>query len=126
MFPEELIKQGLSEEVLFSTLSEIQAGNPSYFWELNGIPSIGFYRTLHTYLKRQLRITKVLIGKFYATIDCNFREKGSRPDNSHRFVEHIAVSKRQSNEPMVYNIQEIKSQLNTCREQINELHAEYA
>ena len=54
-------------------------------------------------------------------------EKGSRPDNIYRFVEHIVVSKRQSDEPMVYNIQviqQIKSQLNKCSEQINELHAE--
>ena len=124
MFPEELTEQGLSEEVLFSILSEVQTGSPSHFWELNGIPSIGFYRALHT---RHLRITKVLIGRFYATIDCNFQEKGSRPDNIYRFVEQIVASKRQSDEPMVYNIRvirQIKLQLNKCSEQINELHAE--
>lgn len=127
MFPKELIEQGLSEKVLFSSLNEVQTGSQSHLWELNGIPSIGFYRALHTYLKRQLRSTKVLIGRFYATIDRNFREKGSRPDNIYRFVERIVASKRQSDEPMVYNIQvikEIKSQLKKCSEQIDELHAE--
>ena len=77
MFPEELIKGGLSEEILFSTLSdiELQVGSSSYFWELNGIPSIGFYRRLHTYLKSLQNISKVLIGKYYVTIDRNFQEK---------------------------------------------------
>ena len=127
MFPEELIEQGLSEEVFFSILSQVQTGKPSHVWKLNGIPSIGFYRALHTYLRKHQKITKVLIGKFYATIDCNFQEKGSRPDNIYRFVEHITTSKRQSDEPMVYNIQlirEVKSQLKKCSEQIKELHAE--
>ena len=114
VFPEELIEQGLSEEVLYSTLSNIQlqVGSSSHFWKLNGIPSIGFYRTLHTYLKRQPNITKMLIGKFYTTIDCNFQEKGSRPDNIYRFVENIAASKRHSYEPMVYNMPVINNMLN--------------
>ena len=84
MFPKELIEQGLSEEVLFSTLFKVQDGNSS----------IGFYRALHIYLSRHLKITKVIIGRFYTTIDCNFREKGSRPDNICRFVEQIIASKR--------------------------------
>ena len=83
-------------EDLLSTLGEVQTGSPSHFWELNGIPSIGFYRALHTYLREQVRSTKVLIGRFYATIDSNFREKGSRPDNIYRFVECVVASKRRS------------------------------
>ena len=69
----------------------------------------------------------MLIGKFYATIDHNFQEKGSSPHNIYRFVETIAVSKRHSDEPMVCNIpviKDIKLQLKECSEQINELHAE--
>jgi len=128
MFPEELIERRVSEKVLFSTLSNLQTGRSSHFWEVNGISSVGFYRALHTYLRKHLRISKVLIGRLYVTIDCNFQEKGSRPDNIYRFVEQIIASKRQSGEPMVYNIQvikEIKSQLKECTEQINELHTEY-
>ena len=110
---------------LFSVKYKLEV-HASQFWELNGIPSIGFYRALHTYLRRHLRITnfKVLIGRFYAIIDCNFHEKGSKPDNIYRFVEQIVASKRQLDQPMVYNIQviqQIKSQLNKCSEQINEL-----
>lgn len=115
MFPEELIEQGLSEEVLFSTLSNLQTRSSSHFWEFIGIPSVGFYRALHTYLRRHLRISKVLIGRFYVTIDCNFQEKGGRPDNICRFVEQIIASKRQSGEPMVYNIQVIKKIKSTKR-----------
>ena len=46
-FPEELLEQGLSEDVITLTLSEVQAGDTSYSWQLNAIPSIGFYRALH-------------------------------------------------------------------------------
>ena len=127
MFPEELFEQGLSEEVLFSIVTEIQIGNPSHIWELSNVPRIGFYRTLHTYLRKHLKLTKEVIGKFYATIDRSLREKGSRPDNICQYVEQIIASKKQSDELMVYNIQlmkEMKSQLKKCSEQINELHAE--
>ena len=127
MFPEELFEQGLSKEVLFSILTEVQIGKPSHIWELNDVPTIGFYRTLHTYLWKHLKLTKVVIGKFYATIDRRLREKGSRPDNTYRYIEQIIASKKQSGEPMVYNIQvmkEMKSQLKKCSEQISELQAE--
>ena len=77
VFPEELIKEGLSEEILLSTLSDIQlqVGSSSHFWDLNGIPHIGFYRRLHTYLESQQNIIKVLIGKFYARLTVTFKER---------------------------------------------------
>ena len=80
--------------LIYTTLSKVQAGNPTHFWELNSIPNIGFYRILHTYFKRQLKSsTKVMIGRFYAAIDGNLREKGSRPDNIYHFVKHVVASK---------------------------------
>lgn len=126
-FPEELHEQGLSEEVITLTLSEVQVGDTSYSWQLNAIPTIGFYRALHTYLKKQPRITKVLIGRFYCTMDSNLQEKGSRPDNVYRYIDNIACSKRQSDEPMVYNIQgmnKMSSQLKKCSEKLEELNTE--
>jgi len=130
VFPEELAKQGLTEELLLSTIYEVKSGHGnSNLWELHTIPSIGFYRILHSYLKRQPTIPKVLIGRFYAAIDCNFQGKGARPDNLYRFVECITTSKRQSDEPMVYETQVMKAvklQLSKCHEQIDELHAECA
>ena len=69
----------------------------------------------------------VLIGRFYAAIDSNFQGKGARPDYLYRYVERITTSKRQSDEPMVYETQVMKAvklQLSKCHEQIDELHAE--
>lgn len=97
-FPQDVLEQGLSQEVLFSTTKQIQAGNfnASCLWRLSGTPTIGFYRKLHTYLKHQPQLTKVIIGRLYCVIDGNFEEKGSRPDNFYRFVDNIVSSERQS------------------------------
>ena len=73
-------------------------------WKLCGTPTVGFYRKLHIYLKRQPNLSKVLIGKLYSVIDRSFQEKGSRPDNIYRFVDNIVSSNRLSDDPMLYNI----------------------
>ena len=127
VFPSELIEQGLCQEVLSSTLELLQAGSVDCSWNLCGTPTIGFYRKLHTYLKRQPKLSKVLIGRLYSIIDCNFQEKGSRPDNVYRFVDNIVSSKRDSDDPMLYNIPVVKStssMLKKCSQQIEELNAE--
>ena len=103
------------------------SGDASLSWKLNIPPTIGFYRALHTYLKKQPGITKALIGRFYIAVDCNVREKGSRPDNVYRYVENITSSTRHSDQPMVYCIQGIKemgSQLKKCSEKLETLNAE--
>ena len=82
MFPPELIEQGLCQEVLSSTLEQVRAGSMDHSWKVCGTTTIGFYRKLHTYLKQQPKLSKVLIGRLYSVIDCNFQEKGSRPDNT--------------------------------------------
>ena len=64
-------------------------------WIIHGncdTPTIGFYRKLHTYIKRQPNLSKVLIGRLYSVIDSNFQEKGSKPDNIYRFVDSIDTS----------------------------------
>ena len=127
MFPPELIEQGLCQEVLSSTLEQVRAGSVDHSWKVCSTPTIGFYRKLHTYLKQQPKLSKVLIGRLYSVIDCNFQEKGSRPDNTYRFVDNIVSSKRQSNDPMLYNIPVVKSTssvLKKCSQQIEELNAE--
>ena len=70
-------------------------------WTLCDTPTIGFDRRLHTYLKQQPNLSKVLIGKLYSTIDSNFQEKASRADNTFRFVENVVKSTRQSSDPMI-------------------------
>ena len=127
MFPPELREQGLCQEVLSSTLELVRAGNVDHSWKLCDTPTIGFYRKLHTYLKRQPNLSKVLIGRLYSVIDSNFQEKGSRPDNIYRFVDSIVSSKRQSDDPMLYNIPVVRStnsMLKKCSQQIEELNAE--
>ena len=127
MFPPELADEGLSKEVLFSTLEQVKAGCTDHSWKLHSTPAIGFYRHLHTYLKHQQDLSKVLIGRLYFAIDCNFQEKGSRPDNTYRFVENIVASERQSDSPMLYNIPVIRStssMLRQCSQQIQELNVE--
>ncbi len=127
VFPLELREQGLSQEVLFSTLELVRAGNVDHAWKLCGTPTIGFYRKLHTYLKRHPKLSKVLIGRLYSVIDRNFQEKGSRPDNIFSFVDSIMSSKRPSDDPMLYNIPVVKStssMLKKCSQQIEELNTE--
>ena len=88
------------------------------------IPTIGFYRALHHYLKQQFKAT----GKFYCGIDSNLKEKGSRPDNIYRFVERVISSRRHSEELMLYNTQPTKSMsihLKKCSEQLEILNLEY-
>ena len=97
-------------------------------WKLCRMPSIGFYRKLHTYFK-QKKLSKGLIGKLYSVIDFNFKE-GRRLDNIYRFVDNIASSKRQSSDPMVYNsipvANKSSSMLAECSQQLEELNAECA
>lgn len=125
VFPPELQQY---QEVLSATLEQVQAGSVDHSGKLcDDTPTIGFYRKLHTYLKKQPKLSKVLIGRLYSVIDCNFQEKGSRPDNIYRFVDNIVSSKRQSDDPMLYNIPVVKStssMLKKCSQQIEELNAE--
>ena len=80
-YPDNLIAYGLTKELLISAMSEIEAGNASV-WSLSGrIPTTGFYRALHLYLKQRFKATtKTSIGKLYCSIDVNLKEKGSRSD----------------------------------------------
>ena len=121
----------LTEELLTSTFHHVLAEKRSLPWQVKGVPSVGFYRAIHPYLKRQPQVTKVAIGKFYIAIDSNFKEKGSRPDNVYRFIERITKSQQQSDKPMVYvkdlyrkEVKDLTSQLKQCNEQLIELNTE--
>ena len=69
---------GLTEPVLDEVLSGKR------LWKLQHLPTIGFYRHLHHYLKSERHLSKVSIGRLYCIIDSNFEEKGSRADNIYR------------------------------------------
>lgn len=126
-FPDDLIAYGLTDELLILSMSEIETGKATV-WSLSGrIPTIGFYRALHHYLKQHFKATKTVIGKLYCGIDSNLKEKGSRPDNIYRFVESVISSWRHSKELMLYDIQPAKSMsihLNKCSEQLEMLNLE--
>ena len=114
--------------MLCLSVSGSEAGNPPA-WILNAtqIPTIGFYRALHCYLKQHFKSSKTAIGKLYCSIDSNLQEKGSRPDNIYRFVERIVSSKRHSEERMPYDTQRAESmpvQLKKCTSQLEELNSE--
>ena len=117
---------------MLSIVKKIQTGHSDHrsSWKLRNTPTIGFYTLLHHYLKRHPSLPKLVIGKLYCTIDDNFQEKESRPDNIYRFVDNIVSSKiRLSNDPMPYNIPVIKStgtMLKYCTKTIQELNAECA
>ncbi len=102
MFPSELIEQGLNQEVLSSTIEQVRDASVEHSWKVCGIATVGFYRKLHTYLKQQPTLSKVLIGTLYSVIDIKLQERGSRPYNVYRFVDTIVSSKRQSDDPMPY------------------------
>lgn len=126
-YPDILTSYGLTKELLLSSMSEIEAGNATV-WSLSSkIPTIGFYRALHCYLKQNFRSTKTVIGKLYCSIDSHLKEKGGRPDNIHQFVERIVSSQCHSEELMKYDNQQAKSmskQLSKCSEQLEILNLE--
>ena len=127
MFPPELTDKGFSQEALSSAVTQVRTGSADCSWKLHGTPTIGFYRKLHTYLKSQPNLSKVLIGKLYSAIDPSFQEKASRSDNTYRFVENIVQSERQSDNPMLYNIPIVKSttsMLKKCSQRVEELNDE--
>lgn len=125
VFPQELTEQGLYQKTLSSTLEQLQAGCVDHSWKLHTTPNIGFYRKLHTYLKQQPNLSKVLIGKFYCVIDGNLQKKGGRPDNIYRFVDTIVASDRHSDDSMVYSFPvSLSSMMKKCSRKVEELNAE--
>lgn len=121
---------GLTKECLVSSLRDVTAGNP-IVWTLSGrIPTIGFYRALHFYLRQHFNsCTKAAIGKLYCAIDSHLNNKGGRPDNVYQFVERIVSSQHHSEEVMKYTSQQVKSmskKLSECSKQLELLNLECA
>ena len=98
-------------------------------WQLDRIPTIGFYRALHNFMKKNFTASKTTIGKFYCSIDSRLDAKGCRPDNIHRFVDIIVRSNRISDQAMLYDaqptcIRSMCSQLKKCTENLESLNSE--
>lgn len=100
-FPEKLVECGLNEESLEAAL--IQERD----WCVKDVPTVGFYRCLHKLLLKWPKsryMTKTSIGQFYIRIDQSFFQRGSRPDNTYRFVEKIILSDEPDCSHMSYGV----------------------
>ena len=84
-FPTELKRYGLNEVILRKSFLRSASGLDLQLG-LEEIPTLGFYRELHNFLKRcpvSNGETKSTIGKFYIAIDPNLHKKSlwsGRPD----------------------------------------------
>lgn len=101
-------------------------------WSLNEIPTVGFYRELHRFLKKwpiSRSATKTAIGNFYISIDPELQKKStfSRPDNIYRFIEKVADSDKPDATRMCYNlhatIQRLQTEIIGCSAEIQGLSA---
>lgn len=127
-FPKGLCGYGLSEKLLSTVFHQVLDQKEPLKWYLKGVPDIGFYHELHTFLKKwsvSCRSSKITIGRFYIAIDSNLKEKGMRADNVYRLIERVSNSRRPSNTLMSYGIDtamaEIKAmqkEATHCREQV--------
>ena len=131
MFAQELLSYGLSEEVLTASFQQVCAGEP-VGWKLTCIPTIGFYKALHRFLKQwplSSKVTKCKIAEFYMAIDAKLRAKGGRPDNIYRFIENLTKAKASSKlmcyETPEQKIRRLKSNIGHCNKQLEEVTSEY-
>ena len=46
----------------------------------------------------------MVIGQFYIAIDMNLQAKGSRPDNTYRFIERVVTSDHPRCALMIYGV----------------------
>ena len=131
VFPQELLSYGLSEEVLTASFQQVCAGEP-VGWKLTCIPTIGFCKALHRFLKQwplSSKVTKCKIAEFYMAIDAKLRAKGGRPDNIYRFIENLMKAKASSKlmcyETPEQKIRRLKSNIGHCNKQLEEVTSEY-
>ena len=93
-FPSELQKYGLTESILTKALLQCSQAKQlpvDVDWCLKETLSVGFYRELHTFLRKwpiSRAMTKVALGRFYISIDSQLYCKGTcgRPDNVYQCI----------------------------------------
>jgi len=100
------MKHNLSEKLLEDCLKQcINEPGSQPLWSLSYVPTIGFYRALHHFLKTwsvSSSMTKVDIGRFYIVIDQHLKRKGSRPYSIYRFIENVVTSSKASTDTITY------------------------
>ena len=134
-FPEDLYDYGLDVELLEKVYDEVKIQKKGAIsWKLKGIPEIGFYESLHRFLKHWPKTRSapiVELGKFYIAIDKNLEKKEMRPDNAYRFVERLIASSLPRSNVVSYNleksaIKDLQSELKHCSDEILKLTADFA
>lgn len=123
----------MTECILTTALSQCsQAGNlpVDVEWMLKDTPTVGFYRELHTFLRKwpvSRSLTKVAIGRLYVCIDPQLYRKGmcSRPNNVYQFIERVALSDMPSSAPMSYGhdatVKRLHKELSVYSNEVEEL-----
>ena len=100
---------GLDVDLLTKVYDEIKAKKKgSIAWSLKGIPEVGFYKDLHSFLKHWVKTCSasiVELGKFYIAIAKNLQAKQMCVDNVYRFVEKVATSNLPRNTVVNYNFE---------------------
>ena len=103
-------------------------------WSLKEIPTVGFYRELHNYLKTwppSSSATKCMIGKFYINMDPELNRKYQSdctcPDDIYKFIEKVVSSKKHNSTQMSYGlgmtIQHLQEEVGGYSAQIQALSA---
>ena len=130
-FPSGLQQYGLTEELLKKAFTQSMHGL-NLCWSLKEIPTVGFYRELHNYLKKWSEAslaTRTTIGNFYIGIGPELQKisSSSRPDNIYKFIERVALSKKPHSSHMLYGVhttvKHLQKEINGCSTQIKELSA---
>ena len=65
-------------------------------------------RILHKKWPLTRSTTKMVIGQFYIAIDMNLQAKGSRPDNTYRFIERVVTSNHPRCTLMIYGVENVE------------------
>ena len=106
----------------------------SILWKLKGISEVGFYNSLHNFLKHWPKAhsaPKMEMGKFYIAIDKNLQEKEMHLDNAYQFVEKLITSSLPRNTVVNYNLEKdkvkvLESEVKQCNDQIQKLTEDFA
>ena len=114
LFPDELTKYGLSEELLYNIMKvfgENHAGDNKLSWSLGCVSTVEFYRALHASLFKKWPVScsmsKVAVGKFYIAIDEQLKLKGSSPDCIYQFIDRLVSSVIPNTDLVVYAWQKL-------------------
>ena len=105
-----LQQHGLTEEVLKKAFLQSVHGL-DLCWSLKEIPTVAFYRELHSFLIKwppSSSVAKCTIGQFYINMDPELHRKYHSdctcPDDIYKFIENIVSSNKHNSTQMSYGL----------------------